>query len=92
MRVPRTFLFLDLSGFTNYTAAYGDDAAGLDEDHAVGDRWSVHRMDGFAHQGELGRREGDGEAGDEKGQGEVGTGAHQRASEVWPIRRGARAP
>jgi class 3 adenylate cyclase len=28
MRVPRTFLFLDLSGFTNYTAAYGDDAAG----------------------------------------------------------------
>jgi adenylate cyclase len=28
MRVPRTFAFLDLSGFTNYTAAYGDDAAG----------------------------------------------------------------
>lgn len=28
MRVPRTFTFLDLSGFTNYTAAYGDDAAG----------------------------------------------------------------
>ena len=28
MRVPRTFGFLDLSGFTNYTAAYGDDAAG----------------------------------------------------------------
>jgi len=28
MRVPRTFLFVDLSGFTNYTAAYGDDAAG----------------------------------------------------------------
>jgi adenylate cyclase len=28
MRVPRTFVFLDLSGFTNYTAAYGDDAAG----------------------------------------------------------------
>ena len=28
MRVPRTFIFLDLSGFTNYTAAYGDDAAG----------------------------------------------------------------
>ena len=28
MRVPRTFCFLDLSGFTNYTAAYGDDAAG----------------------------------------------------------------
>ena len=28
MRVPRTFLFLDLSGFTNYTAAYGDAAAG----------------------------------------------------------------
>jgi len=28
VRVPRTFVFLDLSGFTNYTAAYGDDAAG----------------------------------------------------------------
>jgi adenylate cyclase len=28
MRVPRTFAFLDLSGFTNYTATYGDDAAG----------------------------------------------------------------
>ena len=28
IRVPRTFAFLDLSGFTNYTAAYGDDAAG----------------------------------------------------------------
>lgn len=28
MRVPRTFIFLDLSGFTNYTAAYGDEAAG----------------------------------------------------------------
>jgi adenylate cyclase len=28
MRVPRTFGFLDLSGFTNYTAAYGDEAAG----------------------------------------------------------------
>lgn len=28
MRVPRTFAFLDLSGFTNYTAAYGDEAAG----------------------------------------------------------------
>ncbi len=28
MRVLRTFAFLDLSGFTNYTAAYGDDAAG----------------------------------------------------------------
>jgi class 3 adenylate cyclase len=28
MRVPRTFAFLDLSGFTNYTAAYGDAAAG----------------------------------------------------------------
>ena len=26
MRVPRTFAFLDLSGFTNYTAAFGDDA------------------------------------------------------------------
>ena len=28
MCVPRTFAFLDLSGFTDYTAAYGDDAAG----------------------------------------------------------------
>ena len=28
MRVPRTFAFVDLSGFTNYTAAFGDDAAG----------------------------------------------------------------
>ena len=28
MRVPRTFAFTDLSGFTNYTAAFGDDAAG----------------------------------------------------------------
>jgi class 3 adenylate cyclase len=28
MRVPRTFEFVDLSGFTNYTAAFGDDAAG----------------------------------------------------------------
>jgi class 3 adenylate cyclase len=28
MRVPRTFAFLDLCGFTNYTAAFGDDAAG----------------------------------------------------------------
>ena len=28
MRVPRTFAFIDLTGFTNYTAAYGDDAAG----------------------------------------------------------------
>lgn len=28
MRVPRTFAFLDLSGFTNYTTTYGDDAAG----------------------------------------------------------------
>lgn len=28
MRVPRTFIFADLSGFTNYTAAFGDDAAG----------------------------------------------------------------
>jgi class 3 adenylate cyclase len=28
VRVPRTFAFLDLSGFTNYTAAYGDAAAG----------------------------------------------------------------
>jgi len=27
MRVPRTFCFVDLSGFTNYTAAHGDDAA-----------------------------------------------------------------
>ncbi|MEI2707199.1 MAG: adenylate/guanylate cyclase domain-containing protein [Ilumatobacteraceae bacterium] len=28
MRVPRSFVFVDLSGFTNYTAAFGDDAAG----------------------------------------------------------------
>ncbi len=28
MRVPRTFLFVDLTGFTNYTAEHGDDAAG----------------------------------------------------------------
>ena len=28
MRVPRTFAFVDLSGFTNYTAAFGDDATG----------------------------------------------------------------
>jgi adenylate cyclase len=28
MRIPRTFAFVDLSGFTNYTAAFGDDAAG----------------------------------------------------------------
>src|SRR6478752_7290657 len=28
MRVPRTFVFVDLTGFTNYTAAFGDDAAG----------------------------------------------------------------
>ncbi len=28
MRVPRSFVFIDLSGFTNYTAAFGDDAAG----------------------------------------------------------------
>ena len=28
MRIPRTFEFVDLSGFTNYTAEYGDDAAG----------------------------------------------------------------
>jgi adenylate cyclase len=27
MRVPRTFVFVDLSDFTNYTAAYGDEAA-----------------------------------------------------------------
>jgi len=27
MRVPRTFVFVDLTGFTNYTAACGDDAA-----------------------------------------------------------------
>ena len=26
--MPRTFVFVDLTGFTNYTAAYGDDAAG----------------------------------------------------------------
>jgi adenylate cyclase len=28
MRVPRTFVFVDLSGFTNYTARFGDAAAG----------------------------------------------------------------
>ncbi|MGD9791994.1 MAG: adenylate/guanylate cyclase domain-containing protein [Acidimicrobiia bacterium] len=28
MRVPRTFVFVDLTGFTNYTANNGDDAAG----------------------------------------------------------------
>ena len=28
MRVERTFVFVDLSGFTNYTASHGDDAAG----------------------------------------------------------------
>lgn len=28
MRVPRTFVFIDLSGFTDYTAVHGDDAAG----------------------------------------------------------------
>jgi class 3 adenylate cyclase len=28
MRVPRTFVFVDLSGFTNYTGVFGDDAAG----------------------------------------------------------------
>jgi len=28
MRVPRTFVFVDLSGFTNYTSEHGDDAAG----------------------------------------------------------------
>ena len=28
MRVPRTFVFVDLGGFTNYTAENGDDAAG----------------------------------------------------------------
>jgi class 3 adenylate cyclase len=27
MRVPRTFVFTDLSGFTNYTAEHGDDAS-----------------------------------------------------------------
>jgi adenylate cyclase len=27
MRVPRTFGFVDLSGFTNFTAEFGDDAA-----------------------------------------------------------------
>jgi adenylate cyclase len=29
VRVPRTFVFVDLNGFTNYTAENGDDAAGL---------------------------------------------------------------
>jgi len=28
MRVPRTFLFVDLTGFTSYNAEHGDDAAG----------------------------------------------------------------
>jgi class 3 adenylate cyclase len=28
VRVPRTFVFVDLGGFTNYTAGHGDDAAG----------------------------------------------------------------
>jgi class 3 adenylate cyclase len=28
MRVPRTFAFVDLSGFTDYTGTHGDDAAG----------------------------------------------------------------
>ena len=28
MRVPRTFAFVDISGFTNYTTSQGDDAAG----------------------------------------------------------------
>jgi adenylate cyclase len=28
VRVPRTFVFVDLTGFTNYTASNGDDAAG----------------------------------------------------------------
>lgn len=28
MRVPRTFTFVDISGFTNYTSSHGDDAAG----------------------------------------------------------------
>ena len=28
MRVPRTFVFVDISGFTNFTNENGDDAAG----------------------------------------------------------------
>lgn len=28
MRVPRTFVFVDISGFTNFTSSQGDDAAG----------------------------------------------------------------
>jgi len=28
MRVPRTFVFVDISGFTNFTTSQGDDAAG----------------------------------------------------------------
>ncbi len=28
MRIPRTFVFVDISGFTNFTAENGDDAAG----------------------------------------------------------------
>ena len=49
MRVPRTFVFADLSGFTNYTAEHGDDAAAyvLSRFRAIvrqkaGDRW-LHR-------------------------------------------------
>ena len=49
MRVPRTFVFVDLSGFTNYTAAFGDDAAGrlgvlVDplDDHTVVQRAEFH--------------------------------------------------
>ena len=39
MRVQRTFAFADLSGFTNYTAEFGDDAAG----HVLGDFRAITR-------------------------------------------------
>ena len=39
MRVERTFAFADLSGFTNYTAEHGDDAAG----RVLGDFRSITR-------------------------------------------------
>ena len=41
MRVPRTFVFVDLSGFTNYTAAFGDNAAGRILEHVPHDRARV---------------------------------------------------
>jgi adenylate cyclase len=39
MRVQRTFAFADLSGFTNFTAEFGDDAAG----HVLGDFRAITR-------------------------------------------------